>query len=199
MKYVVLLMIAIVFSSCAKVNFNSQRDDQVSAPVVTPPAPTPEPEPVPKAFQCEVYDLGTWFGTYGQKLPDFDTLSPVGTVETDDLNDFNNNYLDGFDYVKAKYPGLSENYGLSCRMKFKSVLNGTTRFYLTSDDGAKLFVNGVLVINDDSLHAPRTVTGDVVLGIGDYELRVDYYQGPRTQVALALEYSNSSVPKQLVK
>lgn len=185
MNKFLFIFTAFCFFSCAK--------------TVYTPAPDQTLPLISKKFQCEVYDLQGWFSAYGTKLPDYDTLTPLGTVEADDLHYFNQNYLSGFDEVHAKYPQLTENYGLSCRYKLKSVYSGTTRFYLTSDDGAKLYVNGVLVINADSLHSPQTDLGDVNLGIGTYELRVDYYQGPATQVALALEFSNPLFPRQLVK
>lgn len=53
---------------------------------------------------------------------------------------------------------------------------GTYTFDVRSDDGAILYVDGVQVVNDDSLHAPRTRSGDIALGAGEHEIVIIYFE-----------------------
>ncbi len=56
---------------------------------------------------------------------------------------------------------------------------GTFRFYVTSDDGAKLYVNNILVVNNDGTHGAQEVSGDISLGsnqsCGSVSVRVEYF------------------------
>ncbi|MCJ7551178.1 MAG: PA14 domain-containing protein [Anaerolineae bacterium] len=52
---------------------------------------------------------------------------------------------------------------------------GTYRFRVLVDDGARLYVDGVRVINAWTNGAAREVTGDISLAGGDHEIRLDYY------------------------
>ena len=57
---------------------------------------------------------------------------------------------------------------------------------MLSDDGSKLYIDGHQVIDNDGQHAPKGVAGDCKLKAGEHRIRVSYFQGPRTQVALIL-------------
>ncbi len=55
--------------------------------------------------------------------------------------------------------------------------SGEYVFSLTSDDGSRLFINGVQIINNWSEHAPVTATGKVTLAAGQaVPIEVDFYQ-----------------------
>ena len=49
-------------------------------------------------------------------------------------------------------------------------------FYLTSDDGSALFIDGQQVINNDGLHAAVTETGVVTLDAGQHTIEVRYFE-----------------------
>ena len=53
---------------------------------------------------------------------------------------------------------------------------GTYTFDIRSDDGVILYVDGFQVVNDDSLHAPRTRSGDIALGAGEHEIVIIYFE-----------------------
>jgi len=64
----------------------------------------------------------------------------------------------------------------------------TVAFQLTSDDGSRLFVDGVLVIDNwGSRRLPRTRGTDVLLQAGERHLRVEYSQltGPASVTFVA--------------
>lgn len=120
-------------------------------------------------------------------LPNLDTMTPQETVKVDQFDVFNRDWALG-------YPGLPtrlEWYAI--RYTGYILLTGNAsnsyKLRLTSDDGAKLYIDGSLTVNNDGLHAPNAVTGTVLAQEGWHYFKLDYFQGPRTQIALALEVS----------
>jgi len=63
---------------------------------------------------------------------------------------------------------------------------GPYGFGLISDDGAKLYIDHRLIIDNDGVHPPSTCRGTVDLASGIHEIRVPYFQGPGGAVALIL-------------
>jgi len=61
------------------------------------------------------------------------------------------------------------------------------KFVLTSDDGAKLYIDDELDVDNDGIHPPEVRTGRVQLNRGIHHIQVSYFQGPRSQVALVLQ------------
>jgi len=59
-------------------------------------------------------------------------------------------------------------------------------FRTVSDDGIKLYIDGRLVIDHDGQHAPASKTGSIELTAGYHTFALDYFQGPRYQIALEL-------------
>lgn len=54
--------------------------------------------------------------------------------------------------------------------------DGTYTFDVRSDDGVILYVDGVQVVTDDSLHAPRNRDGDIDLTAGEHEIVIIYFE-----------------------
>jgi PA14 domain len=76
--------------------------------------------------------------------------------------------------------------------------SGTYRFYLTSDDGARLSINSTLVINDFNDHAPRTVGGSAILNAGQRNpIKLEYYEASGG-ASLKLEWSGPGVARQVI-
>ena len=63
---------------------------------------------------------------------------------------------------------------------------GKYEFDLLSDDGAKVYIDDKLIVSDDTLHSPEGSRGKLRLETGAHSIRVSYFQGPRTEVALVL-------------
>jgi hypothetical protein len=70
---------------------------------------------------------------------------------------------------------------------------GDYGFLLTSDDGAKLYIDDQLIIDNDGLHTAQTFGRKVGLTAGRHTIRVAYFQGLPTNVALVLRVK---APKQ---
>jgi hypothetical protein len=57
----------------------------------------------------------------------------------------------------------------------KIAKDDTYTFFVESDDGAKLYLDGTLVVNNDGIHGMQEKAGDVALGAGVHRLWLEYY------------------------
>lgn len=75
---------------------------------------------------------------------------------------------------------------------------GTYTFYTNSDDGVRVYINGQLVIDDYTYHAPVIDSGQIVLQGGQkYNIDIKYFQGQGGSL-LQLFWSAPAIPYQLV-
>lgn len=119
-----------------------------------------------------------------EKLPaDFSRLQPVGTISTTTLNVPAQSFEQGFPGVTNRF----EWFALDYKGAFAVPSTGSYRFRLTSDDGSKLFIDGNNVIDNDGIHGDSPMEGTVDLTEGVHSIEVQYFQGPRYDVALVLE------------
>ncbi|WP_081658613.1 PA14 domain-containing protein [Sporomusa ovata] len=61
-----------------------------------------------------------------------------------------------------------------------------TTFALNSDDGSRLYIDGNLAIDNDGIHSLAMEEASVFLNPGTHSIRVEYFQGPRYELALQL-------------
>ncbi len=127
-----------------------------------------------------------------QRLPDFRALQPVGKIYAAELNITPRNFRSGFPGVSNRF----EWFAIVYRARFRVDQPGPYTFAVVSDDGAKLFIDGRLVVDNDGVHPPRRRVGQVQLAPGVHEMEVQYFQGPRYQVALQVlvEENGAFVP-----
>jgi len=93
----------------------------------------------------------------------------------------------------------TEDYALDCAGYLNVPKSQTYNFNLLSDDGAKLYINNILLISMDQLQSPTSKNGSMFLLKGMNKINVLYFQGPLSQVALHLkwsapEFSSTTVP-----
>ncbi len=127
---------------------------------------------------ADVYQLPT----NTNKLPDFSKITKLTKVCMDQYNVAARNWTSGFPGVS----GLFEWFALRTTTNLVIPTGGSYALKLNSDDGAKLYIDGNLVINNDGLHAPAWVETTLNLTAGTHTLMLDYFQGPREQIALEL-------------
>lgn len=100
--------------------------------------------------------LGQW-----KRLPRFTDLEPAGRGVT-----------------QAILLGLTEKGGDFARV-FRGYLNideaGEYVFYVASDDGSDLYLDGERIVNNDGIHASREKSGTVRLDRGLHLVRVEYF------------------------
>jgi hypothetical protein len=123
------------------------------------------PPEFPLGAEADVLESGLTYSYYEGKwnrLPDFNTLEPVATGVaanvTPDVRKRENFYAMAFD----TYLQISEE--------------DTYTFHLTSDDGSRLRVGGVVVVNNDgSGHNARTRVGTAPLVAGWHKVRIEFF------------------------
>jgi hypothetical protein len=152
------------------------------------PLSTPPPEPSAPTFGTTVVIPG---GLHGEvyyippgtpRLPNFEKMEPVGAIYTDSLNISARDFREGFPGVTTRFEWFAIDY----RGRFWVGKPGKYQFALLSDDGAILYIDDRVLIDNDGMHPPKTGSRTVMLGGGIHRLRVSYFQGPRFQVALVL-------------
>lgn len=71
---------------------------------------------------------------------------------------------------------------------------GIYTFYLKSDDGSKLYLDGELLIDNDGSHDTSTKTGLKALKKGKHPVRIDYFEDFLGE-HLQLDFSGPTVEK----
>jgi len=118
-------------------------------------------------------------------------MTPVGAVYTRSIDIPERRFDEGFPGISDRYEWFAVRYqgtGFFPR-------GGDYTFRLHSDDGARLFIDGRLVVNNDGLHAPQSASGTVHLSAGNHEVVVEYFQGPRYYIALQLFWTVPGSPE----
>jgi len=125
-------------------------------------------------------------------------------------------YFDNIDFTGATVarvdPGIDFTWGsgspaagiasdtFSARWigQIEAPYSGTFTFYTVSDDGVRLWVNGVRLVNHWSNHAAYEDRGTVTLTAGQrYSIQMDYYENGGSAVARLL-WSHASIAKSAV-
>jgi len=103
-------------------------------------------------------------------------------------------------YGEAKQLDISaanreEYFGLSFSGYLEIPTDGLYTFYLTSDDGSKLLIDGGLVIDNDGPHGATTGQGKIALSKGAHKLEIKYYQGAADKL-LQFEWKGPGIERQ---
>jgi hypothetical protein len=139
---------------------------------------------------CNLYDLSIPRPT---SLPDMSNMNHVYMFQVDKFNIGNNNYSLGLPLIpdtsiRSQY---LEYYGIICKGFVKSSSRQAVELKTISDDGIKVTLNNTTVLQNLTQHAPTTDTMNVLLKKGYNKIKVEWYQGPRTQIALDLKINNT--------
>jgi hypothetical protein len=130
-----------------------------------------------------------------KSLPDFSTLTPVGSIYTKALDIPQRSFDSGFPGVTDRF----EWFAIKYTGQFYVETEGEYAFRLVSDDGSRLFIDGKKIIDNDGEHSPTSVSGSVYLTQGQHQIEVDYYQGPRYYIALQLFWTPPGGPEEISK
>lgn len=150
---------------------------KVSLTQGTPP-PTPIPPPPP--------DSGNWRGEYFNNK----SLSGPPALVRDD-SQVNFNWGNG-----SPAPGWVNADSFSVRWSRNlNLSSGNYRFTMTVDDGARLFINGHLLIDAWQDQSPTSYTGDIYLPGGPVTAQMEYYENGGGAVAqLGWRPANNPLP-----
>ena len=93
----------------------------------------------------------------------------------------------------------SDNFSIRFTGTIAAPQTGTYTFFVTSDDGVRLWIDDQQIITDWSDHAPRTRSGTISLNANErVPLRLDYYERGGGAV-VRLEWSGPGLNRQFVR
>lgn len=81
--------------------------------------------------------------------------------------------------------------------KLQAPADGPYTFYMTSDDGCRLFIDGKAIIDEWWDRVPMEFHAQVGLAAGEHDIRVDYYECVGS-ASVKLEWSSESFERQVV-
>ncbi len=117
------------------------------------------------------------------KLPDFTKLKSIGSIYTNELNIPTRHFDRGFPGVTDRFEWFAIDYNGTFTLKKPT----NFKFKLTSDDGSKLLIDDQLIIDNDGQHSTQMREGSVSLKSGKHTIEIQYFQGPKDELALVLE------------
>lgn len=115
-----------------------------------------------------------------QQLPNFAAISSSSQIVVSNLDIPNRSFDAGF-------PGVAQLFEWFA-IRFRGMINVPSPAVLriSSDDGSVVSINDQKWIDNDGVHAIRTVTASQPLAAGQHAITIDYFQGPRYSIALQL-------------
>jgi beta-glucosidase len=135
-------------------------------------------EPVVPVPASALTTNGTEPGLKAEYFNNQELRGPAATVRTDARIDFN--------WGRYKpVPELSENnFSVRWTGKLKAPESGNYTLGFTADDGARLYVDGKLLVDAWSSNPKKTHTSEITLEAGrTYDVRMEYFQTNREAVA----------------
>ncbi|MEA1875518.1 MAG: family 78 glycoside hydrolase catalytic domain [Bacteroidota bacterium] len=104
------------------------------------------------------YYSGQW-----EKIPDFASLLPESSGYI---------YKIGLDHIPFKF----DKFGLVLKGAIEIPSTALYTFYLNSNDGSNLYIDGKLIVENDGLHGALEREGQIQLSRGRHSFRIDYFQ-----------------------
>jgi hypothetical protein len=115
-------------------------------------------------------------------LPDLEKMKPVASGSKFQFN-----------LLKIDIP--LHNFILQLKSYIQIDKEGEYTFYITSNDGSKLFFNNQLFIDNDGEHGAKEMSNKIFLKQGRYPIGVEYFNGGGGKV-LSVSYSSAEIPYQ---
>jgi hypothetical protein len=79
--------------------------------------------------------------------------------------------------INTKMKKRTDDYGFLFEGFIKVNQDGLYTFYLNSDDGSRLLIDGKQIIDHDGVHGMDEKSGETALAAGFHKIRVEYFQG----------------------
>jgi hypothetical protein len=127
--------------------------------------------------------LYTYFEGSWTTLPDFSALTPVsrGRIPSPAL-------------TPAQSP---DHFGLRFTAWLNVPADGLWTFFLNSDDGTRLTLDGIPVVDNDGIHAPQETSAPFALAAGWHTVTLDYFEATGGET-LDLSWQGPGTPKQTI-
>ncbi|MDE0688311.1 MAG: PA14 domain-containing protein [Candidatus Poribacteria bacterium] len=159
-----------------------------------------------------------------KRMPDFGDLTPIYTFIAANLDVPVRKYTKGFPTPEMQT--VVEDFAIRFRGVLAVDTPGRYTFWLLSDDGSKLYIDDTLVIDNDGVHSIRRNKGrkdlsngaikaqvswhfeghfmdmgkhgSMELTAGAHPFELQYFQGPRDEIALQWFYQPPNSHRQIV-
>jgi hypothetical protein len=92
---------------------------------------------------------------------------------------------------------LPENNGVSYSGYLKIPRSGIYTFYLKSDDGSRLSVDNITIVNNDGSHRPRERSGRIALQKGFHPFEAKHFQGGGKPF-IELKWEGPGIKKEII-
>jgi outer membrane protein OmpA-like peptidoglycan-associated protein len=117
------------------------------------------------------------------QIPDnIENQKVEGIIYTSKLDVPIRNFTEGFPGVTDRF----EYFGIVYNGILEIAKAGQYTWRLSSDDGSKLWIDNQLVIDNDGVHGESSAEANLVLEKGLHKVKIWYFQGPATEIALQL-------------
>lgn len=93
--------------------------------------------------------------------------------------------------------GPATRYAAEFNANIEIPTSGSWTFYTYSDDGSKLWINGVEVVNNDYPHGSRERQGTLTLSAGSHSIRVRFFENAGWHSLIA-RWSGPGTPKAVI-
>ncbi len=90
-----------------------------------------------------------------------------------------------------------QNFAIQFKSFIKIEKDGEYKFYTSSNDGSKLYINNEMVVDNDGEHGTKQLGGTVYLNKGFQTIRVDYFQSGGSK-NLQTSYSSKDISIQAI-
>lgn len=84
-------------------------------------------------------------------------------------------------------------------LQFKSFIRidkaGKYTFYISSNDGSKLYIDDHMIVDNDGEHGTKEIGNSITLNPGKHKIRVEYFQSGGSK-ALLVAYSSDEIKYQ---
>jgi len=97
------------------------------------------------------------------------------------------------------FPGtkLVDNFYVVWTGKIRIPADGAYTFFLESDDGSRLFIDGAQVVDNNGLHEMQESLGKVELKAGDHVIKVEFFDAEE-DAGCILSWKSAKIEKQVV-
>mgnify|MGYP003649114469 FL=1 len=94
-------------------------------------------------------------------------------------------------------PGDTDSFSIRYNGYINIATTGSYTFFTSSDDGSKLYIDGVQIVNNDGNHGTQERNGTVTLNSGLHTIQILYFEDGGGQV-LEVRYQGPSIAKQII-
>lgn len=126
------------------------------------------PQPAQKTKKTEKGLKFTYYEGDWTKLPDFKTLTPVKTGISKQVG------LEEMGHRDNQFAVVLEGY-------IEVAETGAKTFFLSADDGARLYLNDELIIDQTADHPAVKKMGQTLLAAGKHKIRIEYFERTGSQ------------------